>query len=78
MPRQKILPRIVIPMPHGSDLEYAERAILQYERAIALAGGEPVRIALDRSAAEIKSIIERCDGVLLPGSKADVDPARIG
>ncbi len=76
MPRQKILPRIVIPMPHGSDLEYAERAILQYERAIALAGGEPVRIALDRSAAEIKSIIERCDGVLLPGSKADVDPAR--
>ncbi len=69
-------PRIAIPMPHSLDLEYAERAIPQYERAVTLAGGEPVRIALDQSADEIKKIIEHCDGVLLPGSKADVDPAR--
>lgn len=69
-------PRIMIPMPHGSDPKYAERAIRQYEHAVALAGGEPVRIALDQSPAQIKNQMECCDGVLLPGSKADIDPAR--
>lgn len=69
-------PRIAIPMPHSSDAEYAERAIPQYERAVALAGGEPVRVALDQTRDEIMQVMEGCDGVLLPGSKADVDPAR--
>jgi len=69
-------PRIAIPMPHSSDPEYAERAIPQYERAVELAGGEPVRIPLDQGPGEVKKMIERCDGVLLPGSNADVDPAR--
>lgn len=63
-------------MPHSYDLEYAQRAIPQYERAVTLAGGEPVRIQLDQTEAEIKEEIKRCDAVLLPGSKADVDPAR--
>jgi hypothetical protein len=35
-------PRIAIPVPHSFDSEYAERALPQYERAIVLAGGEPV------------------------------------
>jgi putative glutamine amidotransferase len=71
-------PRIAIPLPHSGDPEYAERAIPQYERAVELAGGEPVRIPLDRSPAEVMKLIERCDAVLLPGSKADVDPAKFG
>jgi putative glutamine amidotransferase len=71
-------PRIALPMPHAHDREYAERAIPQYEHAVRLAGGEPVRIPLDLTPAEIKKIVEGCDGVLLPGSKADVDPARFG
>jgi putative glutamine amidotransferase len=70
--------RIAIPMPHSVDTEYAERSIPQYERAVEQAGGEPVRIRLDQTAAEVRKIIERCDGILLPGSKADVDPARFG
>jgi len=69
-------PRIGIPMPHSTDREYGERAIPQYERAVELAGGEPVRIALDLPQAEVVKAIERCDGVLLPGSNADVEPAR--
>jgi putative glutamine amidotransferase len=69
-------PRVAIPLPHGADPEYAERAIPQYERAVELAGGEAVRIPLDRSPAEVMKLIERCDAVLLPGSKADVDPAK--
>lgn len=71
-------PRIAIPLPHGLDSEYALRAIPQYERAVALSGGEPVRIPLDRPPGEIMRMIEQCDGVLLPGSKADVDPAKFG
>jgi len=71
-------PRIAIPLPHAADPEYAERAIPQYERAVELAGGEPVRIPLDRTPAEVMKLIERCDAVLLPGSKADVDPAKFG
>ena len=70
------MPRIAIPMPHSYDLEYAQRAIPQYERAVTLAGGEPIRIALDQTEAEIRKAIGHCDAVLLPGSKADVDPAR--
>ena len=69
-------PRIAIPMPHSTDREYGERAIPQYERAVALAGGDPVRVALDQTEDEIKKVVKGCDGVLLPGSKADVDPAR--
>src|SRR5437016_109272 len=71
-------PRIAIPLPHGTDSEYAQRAIPQYERAIELSGGEPVRIPLDQAPAEVMKLIERCDAVLLPGSKADVDPAKFG
>lgn len=69
-------PRIAIPMPHSTDHEYGERAIPQYEQAVEIAGGAPVRIPLDRTADEIVPLIESCAGVLLPGSNADVDPAR--
>jgi putative glutamine amidotransferase len=68
-------PRIAIPVPH-SDPEYSGRTLPQYERAVKLAGGTPVAVALDQSPAEVMKIIERCDAVLLPGSKADVDPAK--
>jgi putative glutamine amidotransferase len=69
-------PRVAIPVPHSGDREYAERALPQYERAVEMAGGEPVQIPLDRPPAEVMRLIERCDAVLLPGSKADVDPAK--
>jgi putative glutamine amidotransferase len=69
-------PRIAIPMPHSSDPKYAERSIPQYERAVELAGGVPVRIPLDQTPSDVKNRIAGCDGVLLPGSTADVDPAR--
>lgn len=76
-------PRIAIPMPHSIDHEYAERAIPQYERAIEQAGGDPVRIPLNQASAvilktEVLNMLESCDGVLLPGSKADVDPSKFG
>ncbi len=71
-----IVPRIAIPMPHSADRDYAERSVVQYENAIRQAGGEPVRIELNQAPAEVRKQIESCDGVLLPGSRADVDPQK--
>ncbi len=68
--------RIAIPVPHSADAEYARRALPQYENAVQLAGGEPVSIPLDRTAAEVKQLAEQCQAVLLPGSRADVDPGK--
>ena len=71
-------PRIAIPLPHSTNQEYSERALPQYEQALQEAGAEPVRIPLDRSAVELVKLVESCDGVLLPGSRADVDPQKYG
>lgn len=69
-------PRIAIPLPHSSNREYSERALPQYEQAVEQAGGEPVRIPLDCTQAELRKLMEGCDAVLLPGSRADVDPEK--
>jgi putative glutamine amidotransferase len=71
-------PRIAIPVPHSGDRVYAERALPPYEEAVRGAGGEPVRIELDQTPAQVMKQIERCDAVLLPGSRADVDPQKYG
>ena len=68
-------PRIAIPVPHSGDAAYAERSLPQYEHAIRQAGGEPVRVPLDKTREEIRQLIDSCDAVVLPGSKADVNPA---
>ena len=70
-------PRIAIPVPH-SNAEYAQRVLPDYEKAVAEAGGEPVRVPIDTTPEEVAKIISRCQGVLLPGSKADVDPQKYG
>jgi putative glutamine amidotransferase len=69
-------PRIAIPVPHSGDRKYAERSLPQYEEAVRGAGGEPVRIELDQTRVQVMEQIERCDAVLLPGSRADVDPRK--
>jgi len=71
-------PRIAIPVPHSGDPDYAARALPQYERAIEMAGGDPVRIPLDQAPTDVMKVIESCDAVLLPGSPADVDPSKFG
>jgi len=65
-------------MPHSANREYSERAIVQYERAVEQAGGDPLRVPLDQTPADVMKVIERCDAVLLPGSSADIDPAKFG
>jgi putative glutamine amidotransferase len=71
-----VVPRIAIPIPHSARPDYVDRSLPQYEHAVTMAGGEPVRIPLDQTPSEVMKLIERCDAVLLPGSSADVDPAK--
>jgi putative glutamine amidotransferase len=71
-----IAPRIAIPVPHSGDRDYAERSLPQYEEAVRQAGGEPVRIELDQSPNQVMQQLEHCHAVLLPGSRADVDPQK--
>ena len=50
----------------------------QYIRAVEAAGGIAVPISLHESPAAQAEILASCSAILLPGSPADVDPARYG
>jgi len=69
-------PRIAIPVPNSTSTSYVMRALPQYEHAIREAGGAPVVIDVRAPLAEIAQQAKTCDGVLLPGSPADVDPEK--
>jgi putative glutamine amidotransferase len=71
-------PRIAIPEPTSQDDAYNQRSWPQYAAAVEAAGGEPVRIALDATPAEIARQLADCQGVLLPGSPADTNPQKYG
>jgi putative glutamine amidotransferase len=72
------LPRIAIPEPTSTDEAYNQRSLPQYIRAVEAAGGTAVPIPLHATPAEWAGILASCSGILLPGSPADVDPARYG
>ncbi|MDE1175854.1 MAG: gamma-glutamyl-gamma-aminobutyrate hydrolase family protein [Edaphobacter sp.] len=71
-------PRIAIPVPTSTNVEYNAKSWPQYAEAVREAGGEPVEIRLDLSPREIADLINTCQGVLLPGSPADVNPQKFG
>lgn len=71
-------PLIAIPEPCSYDPEYSRRAFPAYLNAIRVCGGEPVPVSLGCSPEEIARQVSRCAAVLLPGSKADIDPQKYG
>lgn len=71
-------PRIAIPQPTSNDPAYNERSWPQYAEAVEAAGGEAVKIPLAASPAEVARMASSCEGVLLPGSGADVNPEKYG
>ena len=70
-------PRIGIPTPN-SKREYSLRVLPQYAAAVEAAGGEPIEISIFAMPDEIAQQLKSCDGILLPGSPADVDPEKYG
>lgn len=71
-------PRIAIPVPTSGDPEYNERSWPQYAHAVEASGGTAVKVSLAASPAEVAQLASSCEGVLLPGSGADVDPEKYG
>jgi putative glutamine amidotransferase len=71
-----VKPRIAIPEPCSYDAEYSDRSLPPYLKAIEAGGGEAVVIPLGLSPEETAKRITGCSAVLLPGSKADVDPQK--
>jgi putative glutamine amidotransferase len=69
-------PKIAIPEPCSYDPEYSGRALPAYLAALEQAGAEPVVVKLDQTPEQIARLVTQCAGVLLPGSKADVDPQK--
>lgn len=73
------IPRIGV--PYRSVKEEAENrrdAYDNYLRALREAGGEPVEISLVLSRPRLGELARTLDGIVLPGSPADVDPKRYG
>ena len=70
--------RIAIPVPTSTDVDYNERSLPPYLVAIRAAGAEPVPIPLDVSQDQVAGMLDSTQGVLLPGSRFDVDPQRFG
>jgi putative glutamine amidotransferase len=78
VPEPDIRPRIAIPLVHSQELEYAGRVTPHYAKAVEQAGGVAVVLPLELPNHETVRLITTCDGVLLPGSRADVDPEKYG
>ena len=71
-------PRIAIPVPTSTDFDYNRRSWRQYAVAVERSGGEPVEVPLTDPPAATAQLIAGCQGVLLPGSGADVNPQKYG
>jgi putative glutamine amidotransferase len=71
-------PRIAIPEPCSYDKEYSRRAFPAYLEAIKASGGEPIPISLESDPEQVARQVSGCAAVLLPGSKADIDPQKYG
>jgi putative glutamine amidotransferase len=70
--------RIAIPEPTSLDAEYNGRALPQYLDALKAAGAEPVVVRLSEPQERVAKLLASVQGVLLPGSKFDVNPQRYG
>ncbi len=73
-----IQPRILIPEPTSFDRAYNERGWPQYAEAVRQAGGEPVLVPLHATQEEQARLVASAQGVLLPGSPADINPEKWG
>ena len=71
-------PRVAIPVPHSEKQDYNQRVLPQYIQAIENTGLDVVTISPDTAPAEVARIASHCQGVVLPGSPADVDPEKYG
>jgi putative glutamine amidotransferase len=70
--------RIAIPEPTSTDTEYNQRSLPPYLAALHAAGATPVLVPLHERPDRVARMLAGVQGVLLPGSRYDVDPQRFG
>lgn len=70
--------RIVIPEPTTADTEYNQRSLPPYLTALHSAGATPVVVPLHERPDRVAKLLATAQGVLLPGSRYDIDPERFG
>jgi putative glutamine amidotransferase len=69
---------ISIPEPTGIDPAYNQRSLPAYLAALRSAGATPIIVPLHEHQDRVARLLVGVQGVLLPGSKFDVDPQRYG
>ena len=75
--KPKRRPRIGVPwVASAAEKAGKRRAFDRYLRAVREAGGEPVEVSLFLPNDELKQVAESLDGIVLPGSAADIDTRR--
>lgn len=70
--------QIAIPEPTSGDAEYNGRSLPPYIEALKAAGATPVIVPLNESPHGVAKLLAGVQGILLPGSRYDVDPQRYG
>jgi putative glutamine amidotransferase len=69
---------IAIPEPTGADSSFNQRSLPAYLAALRSAGAVPILVPLHEHQDRVARLLVGVQGVLLPGSEADVDPQRYG
>ncbi len=69
---------IAIPEPTGNDLEYNQRSLPSYLSALRSAGATPILVPLHERQDRVARLLSSVQGILLPGSRYDIDPQRFG
>ena len=69
---------IAIPEPTSSDPAYNQRSLPAYLAALHSAGATPIIVPLHERQDRVARLLAGVQGILLPGSRYDVDPQRYG
>jgi putative glutamine amidotransferase len=69
---------IAIPESTGSDPGYNQRSLPPYLVALRAAGATPIIVPLHERQDRVARLLAGVQGILLPGSRFDVDPQRYG
>jgi len=69
---------VAIPEPTSSDPAYNQRSLPPYLAALRSAGATPIIVPLHEQQDRVARLLAGVQGILLPGSRFDVDPQRYG
>jgi putative glutamine amidotransferase len=76
-PEHASRPRVGVPYrTRKEELTNQREAYDKYLGAVCIAGGIPVEISLGLQPAELEAVASSVDAIILPGSPADVEPAK--